>query len=369
MITKTFTGWLVDIRPGGRHGRRVRRTFLTKEHAQVFERKTFLDNEQCSVDQGTSLPVVDLIDRYIEEKAQSLRGFAASDKYRLLMIRKFFESRNKPSNQVRLADGLIYENQRRIEGKAKWTIYREVGMIKRIFTWAVEMDLLPYSPFEKKWKRIEGRGRIRWLNDDESNRLLLAASRVSVRIYQTIFFALHTGFRKANVKEVLLTDIKEGFIWALKTKTDNPYQVPIDTPLQQFLTILKPSSGKLLDTSNLRSEFEEAVRLAGFSQSPKDPEKVTFHTLRHTFAAYWLQRGVPIYTVSKWLGHASVKMTEKIYGHLSRQHHINQMREAEQRGQNVDKQIIPFPQNTIESNGVEGIRTPDLCLDREEPCL
>jgi integrase len=40
------------------------------------------------------------------------------------------------------------------------------------------------------------------------------------------------------------------------------------------------------------------------------------HTFRHTFATRLLQAGVPIYTVSKLLGHASVKTTEKHYGHL-----------------------------------------------------
>ena len=38
--------------------------------------------------------------------------------------------------------------------------------------------------------------------------------------------------------------------------------------------------------------------------------------LRHTFAAHALSRGKPIYTVSKWLGHASVAITEQFYGHL-----------------------------------------------------
>jgi integrase len=44
----------------------------------------------------------------------------------------------------------------------------------------------------------------------------------------------------------------------------------------------------------------------------------TFHCLHHTFAAYMLSRGVPIYKVSKILGHSSVVVTEQHYGHLDR---------------------------------------------------
>ena len=42
-----------------------------------------------------------------------------------------------------------------------------------------------------------------------------------------------------------------------------------------------------------------------------------FHDLRHAFAARLLTRGVPIYKVSKILGHSSVVVTEQHYGHLS----------------------------------------------------
>ncbi|MDE2252110.1 MAG: site-specific integrase, partial [Gammaproteobacteria bacterium] len=38
---------------------------------------------------------------------------------------------------------------------------------------------------------------------------------------------------------------------------------------------------------------------------------VTLHILRHTLASRLVQRGVPIYTVSRWLGHSSVKVTER----------------------------------------------------------
>ena len=55
----------------------------------------------------------------------------------------------------------------------------------------------------------------------------------------------------------------------------------------------------------------------------------TFHCLRHTFAAHMLSKGVPIYKVSKILGHSTVLVTEQHYGHLDKRvladeiHHID----------------------------------------------
>jgi integrase len=39
--------------------------------------------------------------------------------------------------------------------------------------------------------------------------------------------------------------------------------------------------------------------------------EITLHILRHTCASRLVQRGVAIYVVSKWLGHSSVKITER----------------------------------------------------------
>jgi len=41
-----------------------------------------------------------------------------------------------------------------------------------------------------------------------------------------------------------------------------------------------------------------------------------FHSLRHSFASLLIQQGIPIAHISKWLGHASIKVTCDVYGHL-----------------------------------------------------
>jgi integrase len=57
---------------------------------------------------------------------------------------------------------------------------------------------------------------------------------------------------------------------------------------------------------------ERAAKKAGLTD-------VAWHTLRHTYASHLVMRGVPIRLVQKWLGHASVKETEK-YAHLYPDH-------------------------------------------------
>ena len=56
--------------------------------------------------------------------------------------------------------------------------------------------------------------------------------------------------------------------------------------------------------------FTRAAQLAAI------PERFTPHSLRHVFASALLARGVPITDVAEWLGHRSIEVTYRIYGHL-----------------------------------------------------
>lgn len=65
----------------------------------------------------------------------------------------------------------------------------------------------------------------------------------------------------------------------------------------------------LRGTHVIRDTLLKALKEAGLP-------KIRFHDLRHTAATLMLSRGVPLITVSKILGHASVGFTLQTYGHV-----------------------------------------------------
>jgi site-specific recombinase XerD len=54
----------------------------------------------------------------------------------------------------------------------------------------------------------------------------------------------------------------------------------------------------------------------GFNKGITDQrQKVVFHTLRHSYAAWLAEAGTDIYTIGKLLGHSTVQMSAR-YAHL-----------------------------------------------------
>lgn len=72
-------------------------------------------------------------------------------------------------------------------------------------------------------------------------------------------------------------------------------------------------TGRYLNRRNyLRRVFKPAAVAAGLG----DIEGLVTHSLRHTSASWLLAAGVPLWRVSRRLGHSSVAITEKTYAHL-----------------------------------------------------
>jgi integrase len=67
--------------------------------------------------------------------------------------------------------------------------------------------------------------------------------------------------------------------------------------------------GTPVDTSNILHRFQQILKEAGI-------EKMRFYDLRHTHASLLIAEGVHPKKIAERLGHASIKLTMDLYGHL-----------------------------------------------------
>jgi integrase len=67
--------------------------------------------------------------------------------------------------------------------------------------------------------------------------------------------------------------------------------------------------GTPLSDRNIERQFDALLRRA---QLPD----IRFHDTRHTYAALSIAAGIDIYTLSRRMGHSSIRVTADRYGHL-----------------------------------------------------
>jgi len=143
-------------------------------------------------------------------------------------------------------------------------------------------------------------------------------------IKDLVVFALHTGLRQMELLTLTWNQInfKERMILLDNqtniTKSKRIRTIPLSIKALQILTEReRAKTGKYIFTLKGIPMTQKFIskRFKNYVISAKLNPKLNFHSLRHTFASWLVQRGVSIYEVSKLLGHSSVNVTQ-IYSHL-----------------------------------------------------
>ena len=178
-------------------------------------------------------------------------------------------------------------------------------------------------------KPKEARGRVRFLDDDERQRLLTAcqASR-NKQLYLCVILALSSGMRQAELMGLKWSDVnlKDGFLILHETKNGDRRRVPLsglglellrehakvrrlDTPL------LFPGMLHAHTPIDLRRAFEGALKRAEITD-------FHWHDLRHCTASYLAMNGASLAEIAEVLGHKTLQMVKR-YSHLSDGHVSN----------------------------------------------
>ena len=79
--------------------------------------------------------------------------------------------------------------------------------------------------------------------------------------------------------------------------------------LDKNLPLIATKRGKAYDARTIQRRFEMVKKELGLKN------RITFHSLRHSFATRALELGANIHTLSELLGHSSVAFTLNTYGH------------------------------------------------------
>jgi integrase len=132
-------------------------------------------------------------------------------------------------------------------------------------------------------------------------------------VKQAFLFACNCGLRYGDIESLTWNDInKDGEHWTVATKISKTQRiVHIPLPLQAIKWMPKksPNSDKVFPTlryDNVQKYIPIWAEKAGITN-----KTVTFYVSRHTYATMLLTLGADLYTVSKLLGHTSIRHTQR----------------------------------------------------------
>ena len=208
------------------------------------------------------------------------------------------------------------------KGLKNSTNNKKLNVLKAMFTKAVEWEMVEEDTLKRvrKIKLLPEDSRLRFISIEECHELI---SKCESHLKPIVITALNTGMRKEEVLSLKWerVDLKHGFIMLDRTKNNERREIPINYTLRVVLqgitrrtdvlyVFYDKKTGKRY--KNVKRSFATACRIAKILD-------FHFHDLRHTFASHLIMAGVDITTVSRLLGHKSLKMTLR-YSHLAPAH-------------------------------------------------
>lgn len=194
-----------------------------------------------------------------------------------------------------------------------------VGNLRKIINYCVKSGWLQRDPFfgykmakKEVVREFLTQAEIEALQDKE-----FAIERLA-QVRDLFLFSCYTGLAFVDVFNLTPANIGKGvdgkdWIFTSRQKTETPSRIPLLPPAQAIVTRYKNhpkcvNEEKLLpmlSNQKLNAYLKEVADLCGIRKP------LTFHIARHTFATtVTLSNGVPIETVSKMLGHRSIRITQ-----------------------------------------------------------
>jgi len=210
------------------------------------------------------------------------------------------------------------------------TVVRYLAALSTVYSQAVtewKWIARDQNPMPDVRKPKEARGRVRFLSDEERERLLIAAnSSANPFLHPIVVLALSTGMRLGEIMRLTWDDVdfQRRSIVIQETKNGERRAAPLTGRAFDELKALdkvrrintrlifpsKASNGK--KPVLVRKAWETALAKAGI-------EDFRFHDLRHSAASYLAMNGASLAEIAEVLGHKTLQMVKR-YAHLSESH-------------------------------------------------
>ena len=254
------------------------------------------------------------------------RNHTYSDK----MLREWIENKGRKDILIdAVTDGMFedfrfYLKKKRFAAK---TVNRHLCWLCRLMYRAVSKRVIRYNPFEDATYEKEER-QIRFLQKSDIAKLmaLKVNDKEAEQARQIFLFSCFTGLAIADMERLKFSHIQTSadgrrYIRKERQKTKVESVVPLHPIAEEILNRCRENQAVKEEGDALvfprgcsRSVMNSKLSTVGLACGIR--QRLSFHMARHTFGTLSLSAGIPIESIAKMMGHASISSTQ-IYAQVT----------------------------------------------------
>ena len=231
-----------------------------------------------------------------------------------------------------------YLHEKLDQGLSPNTVCKHYVLLTTALSLAVRMEVLDRSPMDRVTPPRRQVTRYTFYTPAQMRRLFTVVSGTMMEL--PVKLAAYLGLRRSEICGLRWehVDLEEGVISIREARTEVGGRVVQKTPKTRT-SVRRLGIGELKDLTALLGETrqrcgakpEDWVVLRQDGTPPKPDQltrelrvavqraklpPITLHGLRHSFASVANSQGVPMFDISRTLGHSSTAVTSNIYTHL-----------------------------------------------------
>ena len=195
------------------------------------------------------------------------------------------------------------------------TLNRDLSVLRHIFYWAVDEQIIPSNPLARLRMERERRVQRPVMSLEEESQLLAAAPE---HLAEMIVAALDTGMRRGEIlaQQWEHIDFNRRLLAVTRSKTPEgeAREIPLTTRLLKVLLANRQENGPVFvyndnPVQTIKTAWKSAIRRAGIRY-------FRFHDLRHTFNTRLMEAGVLQEVRKALMGHSSGEQVHSVYTHI-----------------------------------------------------
>ena len=305
--------------------RRIKRSLEVKSKQLAEMEKARIESELERGKLGLSTTRIAPLDALKEYKEEIVNTKSKPTTRRYIYSLKSFETfllEQKGTRYIRDLTRKDLERMLKTRGEkiSAKTYNEELGLIKLFFQWCINQNYILENPAEKIPRKHRVPPPPRAFTSEEIELILSNTNEQHRDVYE---FLLNTGLRSGELANLEWTDVdlENNIIhirikkdWYPKTITNRT--VPLNSRARKLI-LRQPRKSKYVFSTKTGGQYNDLYNRFAYlikkiaKKHGVEIKDANIHTFRHSFATHCLMSGIDIYTVSRYLGHTSVKMTEK----------------------------------------------------------